>query len=301
MDLDSLRIFIDLAETKSFSKTADRNFMSQSAVSQRIRALEHEFGHVLVERGKGRPGAQFTEAGDALLRGAREMLARADAIKRELAELSGAVGGALRVATVYSIGLHAVTPALTRFLREYPQVNLHLEYLRTDRIYDALLAGTIDCGIVAIPRERAHVEVVPLVVEPMVAILPPGHPLAIYDPLPAEMLDGMAFIAFDPDIPTRALTDEYLKKHDVSVEVVQAFDNIETIKRVVEIGLGVAIVPEPTVMREERDGGLVVRRLDGEPFTRPTGVLLRKGRPRSRALSRFLEVLTAQPEAVVSV
>ena len=291
MDLDSLRIFVDLAETKSFSKTAARNFMSQSAVSQRIRSLEHEFGHTLVERGKGRPGAQFTEAGEALLRGGREMLQRDEAVRRELAELSGAVGGTLRVATVYSIGLHALTPALTHFLTDYPSVNLHLEYLRTDRIYDALLAGTIDCGIVACPRDRAHIEIVPLGEETMVAILPPHHPLSAYETLPVEQLEGLPFIAFDPDIPTRTLTDEYLRQHHTSVEMVQAFDNIETIKRVVEIGMGVAIVPEPTVRREAQEGGIIVRALTGTPFTRPTGVLLRKGRTRSRALSRFLEVL----------
>lgn len=291
MDLDSLRIFIDLSETKSFSKTADRNYMSQSAVSQRIRSLEAECGHVLVERGKGRPGAQFTEAGMVLLHGSLDLIARADAIKRELAELSGSVGGTVRVATVYSIGLHGLTPRLRAFLAEYPQVNLHLEYLRTDRIYDALLGGTIDCGIVALPRERPQIEVIPLEEENMVLVLPPSHPLGSCETVPLERLNGIPFIAFDADIPTRSLIDERLRSLGVSVEVVQAFDNIETIKRVVEIGLGVAIVPEPTIMREVRDGTLVARLLEGPPLTRATGILLRKGRTRSRALQRFLEVL----------
>ncbi len=176
MDLETLRLFVDLAETKSFSKTAERNYLSQSAVSQRIRTLEQEFGQVLVERGKGRPGARFTEAGEHLLIGARDLVTRADVLKREVAELGGAIGGTLRVATVYSIGLHAVTPALTRFLTEYPQVNLHLEYLRTDRIYEALVAGTVECGIVACPRERPHVEILELDDEEMVVIAPAHHP-----------------------------------------------------------------------------------------------------------------------------
>ena len=294
MDLDSLRLFVDLAETRSFSKTATRSFMSQSAVSQRIRALEREWGHVLVERGKGRPGAQFTEAGDMLFVGAREILARTDSLKRELAELAGAVGGSLRVATVYSIGLHALTPALSAFLAEYPQVNLHLEYLRTDRIYDALLENSIDCGIVAIPRERPQVEIVPLPSENMVFITSPRHPLAQTSTncsiMPAQIA-GLPFIAFDPDIPTRRLIDEFLAAHNVSVSVVQAFDNIETIKRMVEVGLGVAIVPEPTVVREVRDKTLVSWSFENTVLSRPTGVLLKKNRTRSRALVRFLEVL----------
>jgi len=291
MDIETLRLFVDLSGTHSFSKTAERNFMSQSAVSQRIRTLEQEYGQVLVERGKGRPGAQFTEAGLRLLDGAREILGRADALKRELAEMSGVVGGTLRVATVYSIGLHALTPRVTSFISQYPQVNLHLEYLRTDRIYDAVVGGAIDCGIVACPRERAQIDVIPLECERMVLIVPPSHPLAALETVPVERLQGMPFVAFDADIPTSDLIDNLLRSHDVSVTVIHCFDNIETIKRVVEIGLGIAIVPEPTIHREVRDGTLAARPLEGEALIRPTGILLRKGKIVSGALSRFLDVL----------
>jgi DNA-binding transcriptional LysR family regulator len=92
------------------------------------------------------PAHTFTEAGIRLLAGARELLGRADELKREMAELSGAVSGSLRVATVYSIGLHALTPAISQYLAEFPQVNLHVEYLRTNRIYESLLAGRLTAG-----------------------------------------------------------------------------------------------------------------------------------------------------------
>lgn len=297
MDLDSLRIFVDLDETKSFSKTAERHFVSQSAVSQRIRGLEILFGHTLVERGKGRPGATFTEAGARLLDGARDLLARMDALKREMAELSDAVAGSLRVATVYSIGLHVLPPGLSAFYAAYPLVNVRVEYLRTDRIYDALLTGAIDLGIVACPRAMPQIEIVPLADEPMVLILPPDHPLSAAagrDGVALEALDGLPFIAFDADIPTRQIIDERLRARGVRVNVVQAFDNIETIKRVVEIGLGVALVPSPTVRREIRDGTLVARPLEGEAFTRPTGILLRKARAKSNALVCFVNTLISR-------
>lgn len=292
MNLDALRLFVDLAETKSFRKTAERHFISQSAVSQRIQSLEQEFGHILVERGKGRPGAHFTEAGQRLLEGARDLLARADVLKREMAELSGEVSGTLRVATVYSIGLHALTPAVRAFLTQYPHVNFRLEYLRTDRIYTAVLASDIDCGIVACPREMPQINVVPLHEEQMVVVLPPAHPLGDREALRPEDLAGQPFIAFDPDIPTRRLTDDMLRERGVTVDIVHIFDNIETIKRVVEIGQGVSIVPEPTVRREARDGSLLVRPLSGVTLRRPTGILLKKSRVRSNALTRFLETLT---------
>jgi DNA-binding transcriptional LysR family regulator len=293
MDIDSLRLYADLAETRSFSKTAERRYMSQSAVSQRIRSLESEFGQVLVERGKGRPGAVLTEAGERLLEGAREIIGRADALKRELAEMGNTIGGSLRVATVYSIGLHSLTPALARYLSEYPQVNLNVEYLRTDRIYEALLNGTIDCGVVACPRERSQVEVVPLTEEAMVVIMAPGHPLTDAEEVPVARLNGEPFIAFAPDIPTRLLIDGLLNAEGVSVKVVQAFDNIETIKQAVEIGLAIAVVPEPTIRREVRGGSLVARPLGPPRLVRPTGVLLRRGRARRRALAGFLDILAS--------
>ena len=291
IDLESLELLIALAESRSFSKAAERRAMSQSAVSQRLRALESALGHTLVVRGKGRPGAELTEAGERVLAAAREIAARRTALERELAELRGEPGGTLNVATVYSIGLHALTPALQRFLAACPQVNLHLEYLRTDRIYAALLEGTLDCGIVACPQKRAGIEVLALTDEPMVAVTAPGHALAGADALAPGELQSAPFVAFDADIPTRRLIDGWLG--GTSVRVVQAFDNIETIKRVVEIGLGVAIVPEPTVRREVRDGALVVRELSPS-LSRPTGILLRQGGARSRALERFLEVLLGE-------
>ena len=294
MDIEAVRLLLVIAETGSFSKTAERCFISQSAVSQRIQSLEVEFGQKLVERGKGRPGAHFTEAGQLLLDGARELVTRADALRRELSEVGDTVAGSLRVGTVYSIGLHALTPALTRYLAEYPQVNLHLEYLRTDRIYEALANGAIDCGIVACPREKPPFSVIPLGDEEMVVIAPAGHALADSKAVPVKRLHDLPFIAFDPDIPTRHLIDDLLQKSGVTVQIVQAFDNIETIKQAVEIGLGVAIVPEATVRREKADGVLTVRPFEGISLKRPTGVVLHRGRTRRRALLRFLSVLTGE-------
>jgi DNA-binding transcriptional LysR family regulator len=291
MDLESLRLFVDLADTKSFSKTAERHFISQSAVSRRIRALEREFRQTLVERGKGRPGARFTDAGTRLLAGARDLIVQADALQRQMEERSDEVSGTLRVATVYSIGLHTLPPSLSAYLARYPQVNLHLEYQRTDRIYGSLLAGSVDAGIVACPRTTPQIEVIPLHEEAMVVIAPPGHPLEALTEVPVSALENAPFVAFEADIPTRTLTDMFLHAHGTAVQIVQAFDNMETIKRVVEIGLGIAILPEPTVRREVRDGTLIARPLGETSFTRPTGILLRRGRFRSIALQRFLDAL----------
>jgi molybdate transport repressor ModE-like protein len=296
MDIEALRLLLIVAETGSFSRTAERCFISQSAVSQRIQAMEQEFGQKLVERGKGRPGARFTEAGLLLAERSRDLVARADALRREMAEVGKTISGSLRVGTVYSIGLHALTPALTRYLTKYPQVNLHLEYLRTDKIYESLSSGAIDCGIVACPYEKPLIEVVPLGEEDMILIARPGHPLAAWEHVPVSKLQGIPFIAFEEDIPTRPLIDSFLQSEGVTVDIMQAFDNIETIKQAAQIGLGVAIVPESTVRREIADNLLIGRYFAEGALRRPTGILVHRGRPRRRTLDRFITALMGEEE-----
>jgi DNA-binding transcriptional LysR family regulator len=297
LDLVALQVFCRIVETGSFSEAAAACYLSQSAVSQRVRALERHYGQMLVERGRGRSGADPTEAGQALYEGAREILERVRTLEARLREMEGEVGGAIRVATVYSVGLHSLPPYLSRFIARYPQVNVHLEYARTNRIVEMLRARRIDLGIIAYPEADRDIEVIPFAREPMLCIAPPDHPLAALEAMPWERLRGEPMVAFDRDIPTRRATDALLAAHNVAVRVVSEFDNIETIKRVVENGGGLAIVPEVTVRREVRDGTLVARPLEGEPIDRPTGIIRRRGRIYSRAIEQFIEVLTVGEQA----
>src|SRR5436305_651585 len=154
-----------------------------------------------------------------------------------------------------------------------------------------LRARRIDLGIIAYPEADRDVEVIPFAREPMVCIAPPDHSFAALAEIPWERLRGEACVAFDRDIPTRRATDELLAAHGAGVRVVSEFDNIETIKRVIENGGGIAFVPEVTVRREVRDGTLIARPLAGGPIERPTGLILRRGSVRSRAQERFVEML----------
>jgi LysR family transcriptional regulator, transcriptional activator of the cysJI operon len=302
-DLVALQVFCRVVESGSFSEAAATCYLSQSAVSQRVRALERHYGRVLLERGRGRAGAEPTEAGQALYEGARQILEQVLAMETRLREMDGEVGGTIRLATVYSVGLHSLPPSLSRFIALHPQVNVRLEYARTNRILEMLRARRIDLGIVAYPEADRDVEVIPFAREPMVCIAPPEHSFAALDAVPWELLRGEACVAFDRDIPTRRATDELLAAHGAPVRVVSEFDNIETIKRVVENSGGIAFVPEVTVRREVRDGTLIARPMTGGPIDRPTGLILRRGSVRSRAVERFIQVLSAcqdHPDSVTS-
>src|SRR5207248_2278566 len=157
-------------------------------------ALERHYGRVLVERSRGRSIAEPTEAGQALYEEARQVLDCVEALETRLRELEGTIAGTIRLATVYSVGLHSLPPYLSRFIAQYPQVNVHHEYARTNRIVEMLRARLIDLGIVAYPETDRDLEVIPFARERMVCIAPPSHPVAASEQVPWQRLQGEAFV-----------------------------------------------------------------------------------------------------------
>jgi len=294
MHIETLKTFCDLVETGSFNKAAQRGFISQSAVSQQLKTLESRYGRPLIERGSRR-GLALTDAGTLFYAECRELLERFRQLEERLRESSDAVSGTVRLATVYSIGLHELPPYVTRFMKAHPRVKVHIEYSRTDKIYDACLQNTIDFGIVAFPLRRANMTVIPWHKDKLVLVCAPGHPLARRRKVRLAELDARPFIAFERDIPTRKTIDKILRTHGVAVETVMEFDNIETIKRSVEVGSGVSILPETTLINEIKSGLLAACDFAEGPFTRDVGVIHRRGRVLSAAARTFVTMLVGQP------
>src|SRR3972149_12213124 len=134
MDIRSLRLYIDIADTQSFSRAAERNAMSQSAASQQMRQLERRLGVQLIEHSK-RP-LELTPAGQVFLKGCREILRRYEQMQASLEAFKEEISGPGRVASIYSVGLYDMGRHTEEFARLYPRATLHLEYLRTDKVYD---------------------------------------------------------------------------------------------------------------------------------------------------------------------
>jgi LysR family transcriptional regulator, transcriptional activator of the cysJI operon len=293
MHIETLKTFCDLVDTGSFTRAAEQNFVSQSAVSQQLRALEARYGRRLLERGPGR-ALLLTEAGRLLYSEGKAILERLRSLELRLREDAPVMAGTVRVATVYSVGLHALPPYVKQFLRANPQVNVRVEYSRTDRVYEACLNGTIDLGIVAQPSRRAQIEILPLRPDPLVLVVGPEHALARQRKVPLARLEGEPFVAFERSVPTRKAIDRLLKEHRVAVSVVTEFDNVETIKRSVEAGLGISILPANTVKNEVRAHTLVVLAFTDGPFTRSIGIIRRKGRELTPPARAFLELLARE-------
>jgi DNA-binding transcriptional LysR family regulator len=289
MQIEGLKVFCDLAETESFTKAALVNEVTQSAVSQQISSLERTFKSVLIERSKKK--FRLTREGQVLYDYAKQIIGTYDALQNKLQEIKDIISGTIRVATIYSIGLHDLPPYLKKFLKAYPTVNVHVEYRRANQVYEDVLGNVVDVGLVAYPVKDNKLEIFPLRKDPLVLITHPQHPLAKYKSVKMKLLSGQKFIGFQPDIPTRKALDKILKENNVEVQHVMEFDNIETVKRAVEIDAGVAIVPETTVVQETAKQTLTQVRLDDGDFFRPLAAIYKKNKVLSPAMKQFLAIL----------
>ncbi len=278
-----------MAERESFTKTAQINDVTKSAVSQQITSLERLFKSLLVERSKKK--FRLTREGQVLYDYSKQVIATYDALHSKLQEIKDIISGTVRVATIYSIGLHDLPPYLKKFLKAYPTVNVHVEYRRANQVYEDVMSNVVDLGLVAYPTKDNKLEVFPLRKDPLVLICHPQHPLARNKRIRLKAVSGQKFIGFEPDIPTRKALDRILKENDVNVQHVMEFDNIETVKRAVEIDAGVAIVPQGTVVQEIAKHTLAQVDLDDGDFYRPLAAIYKKNKVPSPAMKQFLAIL----------
>jgi len=289
MQIDNFKIFADLVETRSFSKAAKLNSITQSAVSQQARAMEKHFKTLLIDRSQKQ--FQLTREGQRVYEAAKEILLQYDKLASELQEMKKIISGTIRIATIYSIGLHELPPYIKKFLHDYPSVNVRVEYRRSNLVYEDILHNSVDFGLVAFPVKVRQIEMIPFRNDRLVIITHPGHPLAKGGEIDLKQLTGYKFIGFDPDIPTRKAVDQIFRDNRLEIQPVMEFDNIETVKRAVEIDHGIAIVPQATVNQEMKQGTLAVLPFKGKEFTRPLAILHRKGRVLTPAMRKFIETL----------
>jgi LysR family transcriptional regulator, transcriptional activator of the cysJI operon len=290
MHIDTLQVFCDLADTRSFSKTAEHHLLSQSAVSQQLAQLELAHKCQLITR-KKRP-IELTPAGQVFYKAAKDILERYEQLKNELHSIKLVTDSRINIAAIFSIGMHSLPDYVKKFMVRYPNVNVHIEYLDADKIYDLVLNGEIDIGIVAIPKKDKRLDVLDFQEEPMTLACSPKHPLAKESQIDIHKLQFERFIAFEKEVPTRIWIDAILARYNTVVRPVMEFDNIETIKRAVEINAGVSILPEPTIVQEVAGRTIKAVPFSNERLVRPTGVILRRGKILSPAGRYFLELLT---------
>jgi len=294
MHVETLKIFRDLADLQSFSKTAEKHFISQSAVSQQLAQLEMSHKCQLINR-KKRP-IQLTNAGQLLYNAAQDMLDRYEQLKSELNALKSSGGSRINVGAIFSIGMHTLPDYIKRFMVGHPNVNVHIEYFSAARIYELVLSGDVDIGLVAVPKKDKRLDVYDFENEPLVLACSPKHPLSLESQVDIHKLQFERFIAFEKDVPTRLWIDNILERYNIVVRPVMEFDNIETIKRAVEINAGVSILPQTAILQELGAGTIKAVPFSNEKLVRPTGIIVRKGKILGQAGRYCIELLRKKPK-----
>jgi LysR family transcriptional regulator, transcriptional activator of the cysJI operon len=289
MQIESLKVFCDLVETESFTQAAQINQVTQSAVSQQISSLERLFKSLLIERSK--KNFRLTREGETLYEYSKQIIQTFDLLHGKIEEIKDIVAGTIRIATIYSIGLHELPPYVTKLLSNHPKVNVHVEYRRANQVYEDVLGNVVDLGLVAYPEKNAKLEMVPLWNDKLVLICHPQNPLAKRKSIKLADIAGQKFIAFEPDIPTRKAIDKILKQHHVTVQNVMEFDNIETVKRAVEIDAGISIVPQFTIGQETAKRTLAAVHFQEGEFLRPSAAIYKRNKVLSPAMKQFLAIL----------
>lgn len=293
MHIENFKIFSDLVESQSFSRAAKLNDITQSAVSQQLRAMEKHFNVFIVDRSQKQ--FRLTREGEKLYTSAKEILYMYEKLASELQEMKKVISGTIHISTVYSIGLHELTPYVKLFLKAYPSVNIRVEYRRSNLVYEDVIQNATDLGLVAYPAHMRQLEVIPFHEDRLVVVCSPSNPLAKHKQISLDELKNTNIVGFEKDIPTRKATDQLFRDAKMNhVDLVMEFDNIETVKRAVEIDAGVAIVPETTITQEVNQGTLTKIEIKGRNCIRPLAIIQRKGRVLTPAMKKFIELLTTK-------
>jgi DNA-binding transcriptional LysR family regulator len=295
MHLRDLELFCEVVNLRSFSKAAKALGVSQPVASETVKALEDHFGQELINRGK-RP-LELTPAGHVCFDGCRELLDHWRRLEDRVLQLRDKVVGPVRVAAIYSVGLLQMDCYVKQFEHLYPDAALELRYCQPDAVLERVVNDEADLGLVSFPPRRSELVCTPWQEQEMVVVVAPQHRLANRTRMQPIELDGESLVAFTPGLQIRTEIDRWLRQSRVSVDVVHEFDNIENIKRAVEVGSGIAILPVPTVRRELEIGSLKALHLDGVRWVRPLGIVQRKHKELTTAVKRFLELLHESPES----
>ncbi len=289
VDLFFIKTFVTAAKTSSFRVAAERNAITQPAVSQHIRILERKLDTTLFER-QGRKVC-LTPAGKTFLPYAENILKQYEEAKMRVKESENKFKGTIRIATIYSIGLYELQPTIKMFFNRYPDINLHIEYQHNASIYEMVVNRVIDFGLVAFPQQKNGIVAQTFFEDTLVLVQSPMHRIVKERRLPLKDLSGLAFIAFSALTPTGKSIGQFLSGHNIRPDVIHEYDNIELIKSAVILGMGCAIVPKNAIARELKEKSLKIIHVDGLNLKRPLGILYPDGKVFTRSTRAFFEIM----------
>jgi len=288
LDTLALESFVAVADEASFSRAAERLFVTQPAISKRIAALEEELGVALFDR-LGRQ-LTLTEAGSILLVSARRILSDLSTSREAVRSLGDHVAGRLQLATSHHVGIHRLPPILKEYTQRYPEVELDLLFLDSELAIDRVLTGEIELAIVTLP-ETQHRSLTNTLVwqDPLVIVAAPDHKLVTASrsrKQPVSVLSEHDAILPSRNTITRRILFDSLLPHRISIKTALETNYLETIKMLVSVGIGWGVLPASML-----DDTVAEVRLKDLDMQRKLGHVIRADRTLSRASIALLQIL----------
>jgi len=284
LDIQNIRAFLAVADTGSFSRAADKLFITQPAISKRISTLEESLDCQLFDRlGKS---IQLTQAGEALIPSYQRILAEIDQTERIVSSLRTKVSGHLRFGTSHHIGLHRLPPVLRQYTRQFPDVELDIQFMDSEQAAALILKGSIELALITLPDEiEKPLTTIPVWTDPMEVVVAPDHPLSKQKTVTVRQLTEYGVLIQSHSTHTRNIIDDALKIDD-DIRIIMESNYLETIKAMIQNGLGWGVLPESMI-----DDSLHRINIRGVEMERHLGVLLHASRTLSSSANALLETL----------
>ena len=284
MDNQSLQAFVSVAEYGSFSEAAERLHLTQSAVSKRIATLEQQVGKKLFDRIARK--VSLTEAGSALLPRAKHILQECESAIQAINDLSGDTRGILRLAISHHLGLHRLPPILKTFARQYPLVNLDIEFMDSEKAYEQILHGQSEVAVITLALEN-HPNILSKAIwkDPLRFICAPDHPLAQIKNPSLDNLAKYPVILPGLNTYTGRIIQDLFNSQNIPLTSPMSTNYLETISTMVEVGLGWSALPETLIKN------LHVMTTSQPQANRKLGYIHHRNRSLSNAAIAFLNLL----------
>ncbi len=289
INLFFLKTFVDIAKMGSFRAAAFKNNITQPAVTQHIRRLENELGCKLFERENKK--VTLTSSGKTFLVYAENILKQYEEAKAQLSAVGKRFLGVIKIATIYSIGLYELKSIVKNYLKKFPMVEIHLEYHPVNKIYEMVANRLVDFGFVAYPQRRQEIITEVFAEEELVVVQSRHHPVLKKRTSQLKDLNNVRFVAFAIDTPTRRAIDNFLQDKGVYPNIVNEYDNIETLKSAIELGIGCSIIPKDTLTQETKTRSLEIISVKELNLMRPLGILYPKGKVFNATTQAFHDIV----------
>lgn len=284
-----IKTFVCVAQTGSFRLAAEKNHITQPAVSQHIRSLEQRLNCVLLERSSKK--VILTPAGQIFMTYALSILENYETARSKIADIDNQDTGMIHIVSIYTMGLYLLKPVMQHLLKKHPNINFQLEYVQHDAIYEIIKNGQADFGLVAFPKETPSCTYKVFLEESLVLVQSRKHPFFKSRTISLKDLTGIKFVSLGSQTPTGKAIHRFFENQGITLNVVKEDNNIETIKNSVDVGMGCAILPKSTVLQEVKNKTFNIITIRNFTITRPLAIIHNKKKVFGRSARLFYEMI----------